>query len=119
MILALLTSAAAQDVNTVLLPEFTPESVSDIAVGYMVYDQLRRELHARGITVIDGDQLRESVGDAADDCADVPDCPAMLWEHYDVPLALVGTIGAVDDGLDITVGFHQPGEGSAIASYNE
>jgi len=119
MYLAFFTAALAQDVNTVLLPDMTPESVSDYSVAIMLTDQLRRDLEARGLTVVGGPALVETVGEVADGCADTPECPGALWEHYDAPMALVGELSNTDAGLDVTVSFHQPDEASSIADYNE
>lgn len=119
MILLLANAALAQDVNTVLLPDITPESVSDYSVAIMLTDQLKRDLEAHGLVVIGGPELVETVGEAADGCADTPECPNVLWEHFDAPMALVGELSNTDAGLDVTVAFHQPAEASAIADYNE
>ncbi|MCP4918521.1 MAG: hypothetical protein GY913_16575 [Proteobacteria bacterium] len=119
MLLALVQIAVAQDVNTVILPDFTPESVSDFTVALTITETLRRDLEARGITVIDGATLLDTVGDNADGCAETPECLPAIWEKYDAPLALVGSLANTDGGLDITVSFHQPEEESAISDYNE
>ncbi len=119
MILALAGAALAQDVNTVLLPDITPEAVNDYSVAIMLTDQLRRDLEAHGLTVIGGPELVETVGEDADGCADNPECPGVLWQHYSAPMALVGELSNTAAGLDVTVSFHQPDEASAIADYNE
>ena len=52
-----LSSALGQQL---LVPEFTPESVTDFTVTYMMYDQLLRDMRARGMEPIDGDSIRSS-----------------------------------------------------------
>lgn len=108
----LLNSVMAQQL---LVPEFTPESVTDFTVSYMMYDQLLRDMRALGMEPIDGDTLRQTHGDVGDDCAINRDCVAALFELYpDAPLVVVGEVGTTNEGLTVEVHYYVRDDPQAV-----
>ena len=102
LLFALFSPAWASDV---LIPEATPASMEDFSVSYTVYSMVVSALENEGLSVDDGDEIREWAGDIADGCALLDDCPANLFSRSEARLALVLTIGQNSRGLNVEAKF--------------
>ncbi|GEM_PF-5734086 len=105
MLPLLWTSVAHAD--DVLVPEFTPETISDFGNAFVVYQSLTDDLESRNVSFVDADRIRNISGDRGDACAETDDCPAVLFGDWDAHYAVVGFVGGADTGeLRIVVEIH-------------
>jgi len=116
LLLASVSAHAAQDV---LVPEFTPGTANDFGVSYLIYDSIIYDLMDRGVDVVDADAIRALVGDRADSCSEVSECPDELFDHFPARLAVVGSVTQVADGLSITIELHDPNNAVPVKALSE
>lgn len=82
----------------VLVPDFTPISVSEFGVAFELQDVVYGELRHHGFTVLTSQIVSDSVGPGFTSCADVPDCPRAALMNLPARLAVVVAVGR-DDGV--------------------
>ena len=118
LLLALIAAADARE-QDVLVPEFTPATISDFAISYLVYNSMVETLRARGVDVVDAEEIRARSGQVGDACADFEACPGVLFDDFPARLAVVGRAGQAGDGLDLTVEVYDPANSSPLKTMSE
>ena len=95
-LLLLVGTALAGDV---LVPTYTPASMSDFGQSERLTEDTLTALAAREIAFVPPSEIQRRAGGVADGCADLPDCTTIMWRHFDTArLAVVGSV-TWDEGL--------------------
>lgn len=111
---ALLTLQVAV-AEEVLVPAFTPRTISDIAAAEFVTNEAVRALRLAGLDVRAPDALAARAGEAAQGCAEQARCPGNLWPLFpEANVAVVGLIWASPGGLQIEAQLYRPDERSPV-----
>lgn len=75
-VVGLLCSVSALAGEPVLVPDFTPGTVSDFSLAALLQQNTREALAKAGHVVLTNDVVEPIVGDTLDACADDPACPS-------------------------------------------
>lgn len=111
-LLLLLGSAWAGDV---LVPTYTPSTMSDFGPSERLTEETLAALAARDVGFVTPSEIQRRAGEVADGCADVPDCTTTMWRHFDTSrLAVVGSVTWDEGMLRARVRFHGPDDASPI-----
>jgi hypothetical protein len=107
-------SASASDV---LLPTFTPRTMSDFTPAERLTEETLKALAAQGVAFVPPSEIQKRAGGVADGCADTPDCTKVLWGHFPAAsVAVVGTVAYAEGQIDARVRFYAPGDESPVES---
>jgi len=90
----------------VLIPDFTPVSVSEFITAFELQDVVYEELRHQGFTVLTSSTVRTIVGEGFTSCADVPDCPRGPLMNLPARLAVVVSVGRTQGELYGSVEIH-------------
>lgn len=111
-VLAALAPLAASAGEPLLLPDFTPASTSDFGVAIMLHTQTQLALESEGHLVLNTELVRPLVGDATDQCAEMPSCPMGALMSVPSKYAVVVLVGSQPGGLVAEVEIYE--ETSAV-----
>jgi hypothetical protein len=107
-----MASALAGDV---LVPTYTPATMSDFAPSERLTEETLSALAAREVAFVVPSEIQRRSGEVADGCADVPDCTTVMWKKFDTArLAVVGSVSWEEGMLAARVRFHGPDDASPI-----
>ena len=98
-----------------VVPPFTPGSVSDFGPSERLAEETMSALASANIAFIPPSEVTRRGGEMVTTCADSPDCPAHIFEVFpSASLVLVGTTTWNEGRLDSEVRFYLRGDPSPI-----
>ncbi len=104
----------------VLLPTFTPRTMSDFGPAERLTEETLQALADGGVAFVPPSEIQKRAGNVADGCADLPDCTTVLWGHFpSASIAVVGTTEYNEGRLDTRVLFYGPDDTAPLESMNE
>ncbi|MCB9794124.1 MAG: hypothetical protein H6741_15525 [Alphaproteobacteria bacterium] len=104
----------------VLVPEFTPGSVNELAVAFTMTQFFLDDLSRLGVQPVPADAIATRSGARGEACADNPSCPMdLLGDWPEVPMVVVASVARKGDRLDLRVAFYGPGDGRPISELTE
>lgn len=104
----------------VLVPTFTPRTMSDFGPSERLTEETLRALADGGVAFVPPSEIQKRAGNVADGCADVPDCTTVLWGHFpSASIAVVGTTEYVEGVLDTRVRFYAAGDPAPVDTMSE
>jgi hypothetical protein len=104
----------------VLLPTFTPRTMSDFGPAERLTEETLKALADGGVAFVPPSEIQKRAGAVADGCADLPDCTTVLWGHFpSASVTVVGTTEYKEGLLDTRVLFYGPDDTAPIESMNE
>lgn len=110
--LLLVGTALAGDV---LLPTYTPSTMSDFGPSERLTEETLNALASREVAFVSPSEIQRRAGEVADGCADLPECQETLWRHFgSARLALIGSVTWEEGNLRARVRFHGPDDASPI-----
>jgi hypothetical protein len=99
----------------VLVPTYTPATMSDFAPSERLTEETLKALSSRDVAFVAPSEIQRRAGEVADGCSDVPDCADTLWRHFGTArLAVIGAVTWDDGMLKARVRFHGPDDASPI-----
>lgn len=111
-LLAMLGLAQASDV---LVPTFTPATLSDFGPAEKLTEETLASLNERDVLFVPPSEIQLRAGEVAEGCAETPDCVDILWDKFPPSrLAIVGRVAWKEGMLDTTVRFYGPEDTSPI-----
>jgi len=115
MLSGLLLLVGVASAGDVLVPTFTPTTMSDFQPSERLTEETLAALAARGVAFVPPSEIQRRAGEVADGCADVQDCTTTMWHHFDTArLAVVGSVTWEEGLLHARVRLHGPDDASPI-----
>lgn len=105
-------SALASDV---LVPTFTPDTLSDFGPAEEMTEEVLEAMNERGILFIPPSEISARAGDVSEGCAESSDCVPVLWDRFEPSrLAVIGRITWNEGLLEANVRFYGRDDASPI-----
>jgi hypothetical protein len=104
----------AQAQEPVLVPDFTPGSVTEFAVSFMLQDLVLAQLRADGWMVVDSTAAHPVVGDTMMGCADLDSCPRAALVQLPVRVAVVVKIDRRDGRIVGQVAIYEQSDSAPV-----
>lgn len=115
MLTGLLLLVGTAWAGDVLVPTFTPSTMSDFGPSERLTEATLAALAERDLAFVTPSEIQRRAGEVADGCADVPECNTTMWRHFDTArLAVVGSVTWDEGMLRARVRFHGPDDASPI-----
>lgn len=111
-----LFAAGALAGEPLLVPDFTPDTPSEVALAAMLEGLVADELERDGHILIKTEHARPVVGDIIDRCGQRQGCPYVPLQKLPARFAVVVTITRLDDALTGTVDFYEQADPTPIAT---
>ena len=101
--------------SDVLVPTFTPKTMSDFAPAERLTADTMAALSTEGLDFVTPGDIQRRAGEIADGCAERTDCTETLWRHFPGSgLAMVGSVTWSEGMLDTRVMFYGPDDPSPM-----
>lgn len=106
------TPAVASDV---LLPTFTPGTLSDFGPAEKMTEEVLEAMNERGLLFVPPSEIAARAGDMSEGCAESRDCVSVLWDRFSPSrLAVIGQISWKEGLLEANVRFYGRDDASPI-----
>jgi hypothetical protein len=115
MLLALLLSLSPAHAGDVLVPSFTPATMSDFGPAGDLTEAVLQSLMKEDLVFVAPGEIQKRAGEVSEGCADSPECTQLLWARFPTArVAIIGTATWEEGQISARVRFHGPDEASPI-----
>ena len=113
--LAIFAALGLAHASDVVVPSFTPATLSDFGTAEKMTAETLRALNEREVLFVPPSEIRLRAGEVAEGCAENKACMDTLWEQFPPSrLAIVGRLNWNEGMLEANVRFYGPDDASPI-----
>ena len=113
--LPLLVAFGLAHASDVLVPTFTPATLSDFGPAESLTEETLAALNSRGVVFVPPSEIQLRAGSVAEGCAEAEECIDVLWDKFPPSrLAIIGRVTWNEGMLETSVRFYGPDDASPI-----